>query len=126
MEANLDQIEESGVIHVQWANIPGEMVNPQLERRYVVGVQTMVARMHLAKGCVVPLHSHHNEQVSYIEAGALLFTIDGKEILVTAGELICLPPNVPHTAVAMEDTIDIDFFVPPREDWISKHDLYLR
>ncbi len=122
----LEPTETAEATHVKWADVPAEMVNPLLERRFVVGTQTMVARMYLAKGCVVPLHSHHNEQVSYIESGALLFTVQGKDTIVRAGELICMPPHVPHTAVALEDTVDIDFFVPPREDWINKSDLYLR
>ena len=112
--------------HVRWDEVPSEALNPQLDRQFVVGEKVMVARMHLKKGCVVPMHSHHNEQVSYIESGALQFTVQGKETTVRAGELMCMPPHVPHMAVALEDTVNIDFFVPPRQDWIDKSDSYLR
>ncbi len=103
-----------------------ETMNSLLDRQVVVGTNTMVARIFLKKGSVVPLHSHYHEQVSYIESGVLQFTIDGKEHNVRAGECICIPPNMPHTAVALQDTVDIDFFTPPREDWLDKTDDYLR
>jgi quercetin dioxygenase-like cupin family protein len=86
----------------------------------------MVARVLLKKGCVVPLHSHHNEQVTYILEGTLKFGLNDEEIIVRAGEVLCIPPNVPHEAVALEDTVDLDIFTPPREDWIGKTDAYLR
>ena len=116
----------SNVQHIRWDEIPTEAVNPLLERQLVVGDQIMVARVLLKKGCVVPLHSHINEQVTHIESGALHFTIAGREITVGPGEFLCIPPNVPHTAVALEDTVDIDIFTPPRADWIAKTDAYLR
>ncbi|MBV9081600.1 MAG: cupin domain-containing protein [Acidobacteriaceae bacterium] len=114
------------VKHVRWEELPVETVNPLFDRQMVVGDQMMVARVIMKKGCVVPLHSHFNEQVTHIESGALHFTINGQEITVRAGEFLCIPPNVPHTAVALEDTIDIDIFTPPRGDWINKTDSYLR
>lgn len=86
----------------------------------------MVARVLLKKGSVVPLHHHYNEQVTYIESGALQFSIEGKEVTIRAGEFLCIPPHVPHSAVALEDTVDIDLFNPPREDWLNKTDDYLR
>ena len=119
-------MSENGVKHVKWDEIPVENVNPLIERQFVVGDQVMVAKLLLRKGCVVPMHSHVNEQITNIQSGALEFTIDGKAITVRPGEYLCIPPNVPHTAVALEDTIDIDIFTPPREDWINKTDLYLR
>lgn len=112
--------------HVRWEEVPVESVNDLLERQLVVGTQTMIARVLLTKGCVVPMHSHHNEQVSYVESGALHFTVGGKEVTVRKGEFLCIPPHVPHTAIALEDTVDIDFFVPPRQDWLDKTDQYLR
>ena len=114
------------VQHVQWSQIPSESINPLFDRQMVVGDQMMVARVVMKKDCVVPMHSHHNEQVTYIESGALHFTIDDREITVRAGEFLCIPPNVPHMAVALQDTVDIDIFTPPREDWINKTDAYLR
>jgi len=112
--------------HVQWDRIPVETLNPLLSRQLVVGDKMMVARVFLKKDCVVPMHQHHNEQVTYIESGALQFTVSGEEFTVRAGEFLCIPPNAPHTAVALEDTVDIDLFTPPREDWLNKTDEYLR
>ena len=86
----------------------------------------MVARVLMKKGCIVPLHSHHNEQFTYILEGALKFWIDGKEIVVRAGEVLTIPRNMPHKAEALEDTVDLDVFNPPRADWINKTDQYLR
>jgi quercetin dioxygenase-like cupin family protein len=86
----------------------------------------MLARVLLKKGCVVPLHSHVNEQLSYILEGALKFWIDEKEIVVRSGEVLTIPPNMPHKAEALEDTVDLDIFHPPRADWLSKNDSYLR
>jgi quercetin dioxygenase-like cupin family protein len=80
----------------------------------------------LKKGAHVPKHQHHNEQVTYILEGALKFAIDGKEIVVHAGETLCIPSNMPHKAEALEDTVDLDVFNPPRADWINKTDQYLR
>jgi quercetin dioxygenase-like cupin family protein len=116
----------SEVKHVRWDEVPVESVNDLLHRQLVVGTQTMIARILLKKGCVVPMHSHHNEQISFVESGALHFNVGGKELTLRAGEFLCIPPHVPHTAVALEDTMDFDFFVPPRQDWIDKTDQYLR
>ena len=112
--------------HVAWASVELEDLNPLLKRQFVVGEKVMVARVLLKKGCVVPLHSHPNEQVTYILEGALKFGLNGEEVFVRAGEVLCIPPNVPHEAVAIEDTVDLDIFTPPREDWIGKTDAYLR
>ena len=103
-----------------------EHLNPLLRRQFVVGEKLMVARVLLKRGCVVPLHSHHNEQLTYILEGALKFGLNGEEVVVRAGEVLCIPSNVPHQAVALEDTVDLDIFTPPREDWIAKTDAYLR
>ncbi len=86
----------------------------------------MVARILLKKGARVPLHSHHNEQVSYVLDGVMKFFIDNREVTVAAGEVLCIPPNMPHEAIALEDTVDLDIFNPPRQDWIDKDDAYLR
>ncbi|HUO15796.1 MAG TPA: cupin domain-containing protein [Verrucomicrobiae bacterium] len=91
-----------------------------------MGQKIMLARVLLKKGCIVPEHSHHNEQLTYILEGALKFWIDGKEIVVNAGETLCIPSHMPHKAEALEDTVDLDVFAPPREDWIGKTDQYLR
>lgn len=112
--------------HVPWNSVPVEALNPLLGRHFVVGQNIMLARVLLKKGCIVPEHSHPNEQLTYIAAGALKFWIDGKEIVVNAGECLTIPPNMPHKAEALEDTVDFDVFSPPRADWMSGTDAYLR
>ena len=112
--------------HIPWDLIELEDLNPLLQRHFVVGQNIMLARVLLKKGCIVPEHSHHNEQITYVLEGALKFWIDGKEIVVKAGEVLTIPPYMPHKAEAVEDTIDLDIFNPPRADWINKTDQYLR
>jgi quercetin dioxygenase-like cupin family protein len=112
--------------YVPWHTIPLEELNPLLQRQFVVGQEIMVARVLLKKGCIVPEHSHHNEQLTYILDGALKFWIDGREIVVHSGEVLCIPAHMPHKAEAIEDTVDLDVFSPPRADWINKTDQYLR
>jgi quercetin dioxygenase-like cupin family protein len=112
--------------YIPWHTIPLEELNPLLQRQFVVGQQMMLARVLLKKGCIVPEHSHYNEQITYILDGALKFWIDGKEIVVHAGEVLCIPSNMPHKAEALIDTVDLDVFNPPREDWMGKTDDYLR
>ncbi len=112
--------------HVPWTSVPVESLNPLLGRHFVVGQNIMLARVLLKKGCIVPEHSHPNEQLTYIAEGALKFWIDGREIVVNAGECLTIPPNMPHKAEALEDTVDFDVFHPPRADWMSGTDAYLR
>jgi quercetin dioxygenase-like cupin family protein len=112
--------------YIPWHTIPLEELNPLLQRQFVVGQEIMVARVLLKKGCIVPEHSHHNEQLTYILDGALKFWIDGKQIVVHSGEVLCIPAHMPHKAEALEDTVDLDVFNPPRADWINKTDHYLR
>ena len=90
--------------------MPEEKLNELLSRKIITGDRTMIAHIFLKKGCVVPAHSHDNEQMTYIISGALLFTINGQEILLSAGEVMHIPPNVVHGAVTMEDTLDMDIF----------------
>jgi quercetin dioxygenase-like cupin family protein len=112
--------------YVPWSTVDLEDLNPLLQRQFVVGSDIMVARVLMKKGCIIPLHSHHNEQFTYILEGALKFWIDGKEIVVNAGEVLTIPPHMPHKAEALVDTVDLDVFNPPRADWINKTDEYLR
>jgi quercetin dioxygenase-like cupin family protein len=112
--------------YIPWSVVPIEDLNPLLQRHFVVGQEIMLARVLLKKGCIVPEHSHPNEQLTYILEGALKFWIDGKEIVVHAGETLCIPSNMPHKAEAVEDTVDLDVFAPPRADWINRTDQYLR
>jgi len=120
------QLAKAELQYIPWHMIPLEDLKPLLQRQFVVGQQIMLARVLLKKGCIVPEHSHPNEQLTYIVEGALKFWIDGKEITVRAGEVLCIPSNMPHKAEAMEDTVDLDVFAPPRADWINKTDQYLR
>jgi quercetin dioxygenase-like cupin family protein len=122
----MSQPHKAQLRHIPWSTVAIEELNPLLGRQFVVGQNVMLARVLLQKGCVVPEHSHHNEQITYILAGALKFGIDGKEIVVNAGEVLTIPPNMPHWAEALADTVDLDIFNPPRADWINKTDSYLR
>lgn len=110
----------------KWSDVKIEELNPLIGRQMIVGDKMMAARVLMKKGAHVPLHHHHNEQLTYILDGALKFAIDGKEIVVHAGEVLCIPPNMPHEAWALEDTVDLDIFMPPREDWLAGTDAYLR
>lgn len=107
--------------------IPVEALNPLIDRQFVYGERTMLARLILRKGAIVPKHSHENEQITYILEGALRFTMgDGRVLTVSAGEVLVIPSHMPHSAEALEDTLDLDMFTPPREDWIAGTDAYLR
>lgn len=116
--------------HVRWADVPVESMNSLLTRAFITGEQAMIARIELKKGCVVPRHSHVNEQIAWIAEGALVFLLgeEGAEqrITVRAGEVLVIPSGVPHAAEALEDTLDYDIFAPPRQDWIARDDAYLR
>jgi quercetin dioxygenase-like cupin family protein len=117
------------VTFYRWEEMPKEKVSPMLERRLITGERTMLAHVYLKKGCVVPRHQHENEQLTYILDGGLKFWIgeDEKEVvIVRAGEVLHIPSNVWHKAEAIEDTVDVDIFTPPRQDWLDKTDSYLR
>jgi quercetin dioxygenase-like cupin family protein len=113
----------------RWDDLPKETLSPSLDRRLITGERIMLAHVYLKKGCVVPTHSHVNEQLTYILEGALRFWLgeDGREErVVKAGEVLHIPSNVPHKAEALEDTVDVDVFSPPRQDWLDGTDSYLR
>jgi quercetin dioxygenase-like cupin family protein len=112
--------------HVRLRDMPVEHLNPLIDRQFVAGDRSMLARIILRKGSIVPLHSHDNEQITYVLEGALKFVIEGKDLIVRSGEVLVIPSNLPHSAEAMEDTVDLDIFCPPREDWIRGTDAYLR
>ena len=115
--------------HHRWDEIPREELNPLLGRRFITGGDMMIAHVYLAKGCIVPKHSHQNEQLTYILEGCLRFTLgdnDEDVIDVRAGEVLCIPRDLPHSAEALEDTLDVDVFNPPRQDWLDGSDRYLR
>ena len=109
-----------------WKTMEVEQLNDKLSRQMISGENATISQLLLKKGAVVPRHSHLNEQYSWIISGALKFVFDDREILVGAGEILLIPANVAHSAVALEDTVDVDIFAPRREDWIRKEDSYLR
>ena len=113
----------------RWEDLPRERLNSRLERRLITGSNMMIAHVYLDKGCIVPKHSHHNEQITYVLEGALRFLLgdeQDQEVIVSAGEVLTIPPHLPHSAEALEDTLDVDIFNPPREDWLDGSDAYLR
>jgi quercetin dioxygenase-like cupin family protein len=113
----------------RWNDMPKETLSDTLARRLITGDKMMLAHVYLKKGCVVPKHSHHNEQLTYILDGALKFELGengDEEVVVRSGEVLLIPSNLPHKATAIEDTLDVDVFSPPRQDWIDKTDAYLR
>lgn len=109
-----------------WNTLEKEELSGTFARQVIHGDTVTVARVFLKKGCKVPEHSHHNEQISMIEQGALRFVVGGQEQLVKAGEILRIPPHVPHSAEAPEDCVGIDIFTPVREDWRRGDDAYLR
>lgn len=118
---------KSSVRFFRWDDMPKERVTDTIDRRLVTGDRIMLAHVYLAKGAIVPQHSHDNEQVTYILEGALRFYLgaDGAEqIVVRAGEVLHIPSNVLHKAEALEDTLDVDIFSPPRQDWLDGTDDY--
>jgi quercetin dioxygenase-like cupin family protein len=112
--------------HYTWDSMEKEVLSPTIARKIITGERAMVAQVFIAKGGIVPEHHHESEQITYILEGALKFEIEGREIVVAAGQVLCIPSHVPHRAVALEDTVDLDIFSPIRHDWLSKNDQYLR
>jgi len=108
----------------KWEDLPWEQVTPDLSRKIITGTNEMIAQVRLRQGTVVPEHSHVSEQITYILEGALQFWIDNQTLMVRAGEVLVIPPNVPHKAMALEDTLDVDLFSPIRQDWLDRTDTY--
>ena len=120
---------DTKAIHYRWDEVPREALNPDLGRRLIAAERMMLAQVYLDQGCVVPKHSHENEQLTYILEGTLRFWLgdDEAEIVdVGAGEVLHIPSHLPHKAEALERTLDVDVFSPPREDWLDGSDAYLR
>lgn len=119
--------EPAACTHTRWENVPREKVTDLLDRQLITGQRIMLAHVHLEQGCVVPRHRHENEQFTYIIRGALRFSLGedgGQEVVVGAGEVLHIPSNVWHEAEALEDTLDMDIFSPPRADWLDGTDTY--
>jgi quercetin dioxygenase-like cupin family protein len=122
-------VQQQSVKWYRWDDMPKENVTEMLDRRLITGDRMMLAHVYLKKGAIVPRHAHENEQLTYILEGALRFWIgedESETIDVRAGEVLHIPSNVPHKAEALEDTLDVDIFSPPRQDWLDKTDEYLR
>ncbi len=115
--------------HVRWDDMEKEQLNDRLQRRMITGEKVMLTHIYLKKGCEVPHHQHENEQITYVVDGALKFWLGSDEsetVIVRSGEVLVIPSNLPHRAEALEDTLDVDVFSPPRQDWIDGTDAYLR
>ena len=114
------------VEYFTWESVPLEVMSDMISRKVISGDKAMVAQVFLKKGAVVPEHHHESEQITYILDGALKFELEGREVTVRKGEVLRIPSNVPHRAVALEDTLDLDIFSPIRSDWLAQDDAYLR
>jgi quercetin dioxygenase-like cupin family protein len=122
-------LDPEGAHHYRWDDLPKEPLKGTISRRLITGERTMIAQIFLQKGDDVPRHSHENEQVTYVLTGALQFWLganDERELVVRAGEVLVIPSHLPHRALALEDTLDVDVFCPPRQDWLAGTDSYLR
>jgi len=122
-------MEATTAKHYRWDDLPAEELKGGITRRLITGDRMMIAHVYLKKGDEVPRHSHDNEQITYILEGALHFRLGAngeREQIVRAGEVLVIPSNLPHSALALEDTLDVDVFNPPRQDWLAGTDAYLR
>jgi quercetin dioxygenase-like cupin family protein len=122
-------MEQQSVTFFRWDDMPKESLSDTIGRRLISTDRMMLSHVYLKKGAIVPQHSHENEQLTYILEGGLRFWIgpDGSEVIdVMAGEVLVIPSNVVHKAEALADTLDVDIFCPPRQDWLNKTDDYLR
>jgi quercetin dioxygenase-like cupin family protein len=109
-----------------WNTIKKEQLNPLLMRQVIYGEKLTVSRLELGKGCVVPEHAHENEQMSVLLTGRLRFHLSGREVMLEAGSVLHIPSNAPHDVLALEDSTVMDVFAPPRDDWRTGDDAYLR
>jgi quercetin dioxygenase-like cupin family protein len=112
--------------HLSWESVPVDTLSENMSRRVITGEKAMIVQFDLKKDAVVPEHSHEAEQLSYVVIGSLRFEVEGKETVVRAGEVIVIPSNVPHRAIALEDTRNLDVFSPIRDDFLEGNDAYLR
>lgn len=110
----------------QWSQVAKEALNPLVTRQMIHGATMTMARIELKKGAIVPEHSHANEQISTMESGRALFVLDGVKHIMTPGASLVIAPHVKHWVEALEDSVAVDLFSPPREDWIRGEDAYLR
>lgn len=114
------------VVHRRLLELEAESLNPQMTRRMLWGEHLMAAYLEFKKGAVVPVHQHENEQLTYCQSGLMRFTFPDRTLVLRPGEVLLIPGGVSHGAEMLEETVDMDFFSPPRQDWIAKTDTYLR
>ena len=114
------------MMRYNWSAIEVEKLNPLLSRQVIHTDAMTIAQLWLGKGSVVPLHQHVNQQTTMVKSGALEFEMGGEKILLRAGDVLVIPPNLPHSVEALEDSTATDLFTPAREDWIRGDDSYLR
>jgi quercetin dioxygenase-like cupin family protein len=122
-------MSDARVTHYRWQEIPQEVLSPLLARRVISGERVMLAHVYLESGAIVPTHAHENEQLTYLLEGSMRFWFgeDGAEVVdLRAGEVLHIPSNVAHRALALEKSLDVDIFCPPRQDWLDGSDSYLR
>jgi len=122
-------MSEREAVRYTWREVPSEDVTPMLSRRLITGDRVMLAEVNLAKGCPVPRHQHEHEQLAYLMKGALKFWLgetETQEVVLREGDVLHLPSFLWHRAEALEDSVVLDVFSPPREDWLTKSDAYLR
>jgi quercetin dioxygenase-like cupin family protein len=113
------------MIH-EWNRIAREQLNPLVARQAIHTERMTVSRLHLTRGAMVPRHDHPNEQVTFVERGRLRFDFDEGPEIVEAGQILQIAGGRPHAVEALEDSLALDLFSPPREDWIKGDDAYLR
>jgi quercetin dioxygenase-like cupin family protein len=106
----------------RWDEIALEKVTEMLSRKIVAGDREMLVQSYVKRGCLVPMHAHDSEQMTYVLQGALKFLIGGEEITVREGEVLHIPSGVSHQAEALEDTFELDVFSPVRLDWLGHND----
>lgn len=116
----------ASVVHRRLLDLEAEQVTPQMTRRLLWGERLMAAYLEFKRGAAVPVHQHENEQLTYCLSGLMRFTLPDGELLLRPGEVLLIPGDVPHGAEFLEDTVEMDFFSPPRQDWIDRTDNYLR
>ena len=125
----MNQVDADTAKYYQWKALPAETLKGGLTRKLISTERLMIAHVHFDKGDEVPTHCHENEQITYILEGALHFWLGDqgeREVTVRAGEVLVIPSMLPHRAQALEDTLDMDVFNPPRQDWLNGTDSYLR
>ena len=110
----------------KWSDIPLEQMNSQVTRQVIHASSITIARLGIARGGSVPIHSHVNEQVMNVISGRLKVILDGAEMVLDGGQSLVIAPHIPHSVEALEDTVAVDVFSPAREDWIRGDDAYLR